>query len=123
MIGPHLLMDLYRTSNGQHSTCSYIEHEILPVTEGYRITLTYNLYHNLYHSDLLMNPVPVVDVTTSPFYNTLKAALGNPYFLCGGGVLVFACQHAYVFEEFGITWEEVVDVMHGVPTLKIFFFA
>ena len=25
---------------------SDVEHEILPVTEGYRVTLTYNLYHS-----------------------------------------------------------------------------
>ena len=75
---------------------SDVEHEILPVTNGYRVTLTYNLYH----CDQL-NPVPSLNVTTSPFYQNLKAALGQPHFLREGGVLGFACQHSYVFEEFG----------------------
>ena len=59
------------------------------------MTLTYNLYH----CDQL-NPVPSLNVTTTPFYQNLKAALGQPHFLCEGGVLGFACQHTYVFENF-----------------------
>ena len=74
---------------------SDVEHEILPVTSGYRATLTYNLHH----CDQL-NPVPSLEVTTTPFYQNLKAALGQPHFLREGGVLGFACQHSYVFEEF-----------------------
>ena len=74
---------------------SDVEHEILPVTNGYRVTLTYNLYH----CDQL-NPVPSLNVTTTPFYQNLKAALGQPHFLREGGVLGFACQHSYVFENF-----------------------
>lgn len=73
---------------------SDVEYEILPVTEGYRITLTYNLYH------CEKNPVPTVDVSTSPFYNHLKSSLENPHFLRGGGTLGFTCQHAYVYEKF-----------------------
>ena len=60
------------------------------------MTLTYNLYH----CDQL-NPVPSLDVTTTPLYQNLKAALGQPHFLREGGVLGFACQHSYVFEEIG----------------------
>ena len=71
---------------------SDVEHEILPVTEGYRVTLTYNLYHcKVPHVDL--------DVTVSPFYSNLKAALCHPHFMRRGGILGFACQHFYVFSE------------------------
>lgn len=91
---------------------SDVEHEILTVTDGCRVTLTYNLYH----CDQLY-PVPAVDVTTSPFYANLKSALENPHFLRFGGILGFACQHAYVFEEFNfcknsLTWEQLVDQIH-----------
>ena len=41
-----------------------------------------------------------MNVTTTPFYQNLKAALGQPHFLREGGVLGFACQHTYVFENF-----------------------
>ena len=74
---------------------SDVEHEILPVTEGHRVSLTYNLYH----SDQL-NPMSAVDVITSPFHNNLKAALAHPDFLPDGGVLGFACQHKYVLDDF-----------------------
>lgn len=75
---------------------SDVEHEILKVTEGHRVTLTYNLYYDKYN-----NIIPTaVDVTTSPFYSHLKAALDHPYFLRDGGELGFACQHAYIFENF-----------------------
>ena len=42
-----------------------------------------------------------MNVTTTPFYQNLKVALGQPHFLREGGVLGFACQHSYVFKEFG----------------------
>ena len=74
---------------------SDVEHEVLQVTEGYRVTLTYNLYHC--HS---VQFSPTVDPTTSPFYNHLKAAIEHPHFLCEGGTLGFICQHAYVLDEF-----------------------
>ena len=74
---------------------SDVEHEVLPVTKGYRITLTYNLYH----SDQFSH-TSIVDAASSPFYTNLKAALDHPHFLPDGGVLGFACQHAYIFEEF-----------------------
>ena len=74
---------------------SDVEHEILQVTEGYRVTLTYNLYycHSVQFS-------PTVDPTTSPFYNHLKAAIGHPHFLREGGTLGFICQHAYILDDF-----------------------
>lgn len=73
---------------------SDVEHEILPVTEGYRVTMTYNLYH----CDEVCLMLDVV--TQSKFYNDLKAAVYHPHFLREGGVLGFSCQHAYVFVEF-----------------------
>ena len=89
---------------------SDVEHEILPVTEGYRVTLTYNLYHST-----ALSVLPAVDVTTSPFHSNLEAALKHPHFLQEGGVLGFLCQHAYVFEKSSITWEEVLDVIQELP--------
>lgn len=71
---------------------SDVEHEILPVTEGCRVTLTYNLYHCG-----AINPA--LDVSISPFYTNLKAALNHPHFLREGGILGFMCKHAYVYGE------------------------
>lgn len=73
---------------------SDVEHEILPITDGHRITLTYNLYH-------CGRYLPEKICITSPFFANLKAALDHPHFFRkDGGVLGFVCQHAYVFEEF-----------------------
>jgi hypothetical protein len=88
---------------------SDVEHEILPITRGHRVTLTYNLYH--------CSPV---DGTVFPFYKSLAAAMNHPHFMRSGGKLGFACQHAYVFEEFDkcITWDEVVDRLEDPPMEK-----
>ena len=70
---------------------SDIEHEVLPVANGHRITLTYNLYR--------LEKDETVDITHSPFYKTLAAAMENPHFLREGGVLGFACRHDYVLTD------------------------
>ena len=72
---------------------SDVSHEILPVTEGNRVTLTYNLFHDD------CNVPSAVDECFSSFCTTLKAALDHPHFLRDGRVLGFACQHAYTFEK------------------------
>ncbi|XP_065886728.1 uncharacterized protein [Dysidea avara] len=78
---------------------SDIEHEVLPVTEGYRITLTYNLY---YGDDL---DRPKVDLTGNPFFRTLQAALSNPLFMREGGVLGFNTHYSYTFD---LQWADVL---------------
>ena len=42
-----------------------VEHEVLPVTAGYRITLTYNLYS---HKSPVSTLLPSLYITTSPLY-------------------------------------------------------
>ena len=69
---------------------SDVEHEVLPVGSGYRITLTYNLYYQ--------DTSPTIrsfDVTCNPFYKELQAALHNPHFMREGGILGFYSQHKY----------------------------
>ena len=74
---------------------SDVEHEVLPVADGYRVTLTYNLCH----SEKIGSQVASVDPKQSPFYKELAAALGNPHFMREGGVLGFACRHKYVLTD------------------------
>ena len=66
-----------------------VEHEILPVTSGHRITLTYNLYY----AEERPSTFPVV----SPFYRYLQEALKQSHFMPEGGCLGFDCKHSYVF--------------------------
>ena len=71
---------------------SDVEHEILPVSEGYRVTLTYNLSYLSKASD------STFDVKTCSFYKLLQAALSNPVFMRDGGVLGFNSHYSYVFD-------------------------
>ena len=79
---------------------SDVEHEVLPVTEGYRVTLTYNLYSNTQLD--IPGIVSIVDVTSNPFYNELRLAISNPHYMRDGGVLGFSCHHAYVFKDLNV---------------------
>ena len=69
-----------------------IEHEVLPVTSGYRVTLTYNLYHKSPH--LSMSLIP------TPFHLKLKKAfvdlVNDKSILPNGGYFGFGLTHEYV---------------------------
>ena len=68
---------------------SNVEHEILPVTSGHRLTLIYNLY---VEQEKLHSVPP-----GSPFHNCLQRAVSTPQFMSNGGCLVFYCEHLYDF--------------------------
>ncbi|KAI0334271.1 hypothetical protein GY45DRAFT_1359215 [Cubamyces sp. BRFM 1775] len=79
---------------------SDIEHEVMPVLSGYRVTLTYNLYYvqdvvglgDAGHPSIAAQPVmPSEDVLRS----TLRAMLDDPTFLPSGGNLLFGLHHRY----------------------------
>ena len=59
------------------------EHEVLEVTDGHRITLTYNLYFTPGVGDLAGNS-PAMDIKQLPLFNKVKAALDDPAFLSEG---------------------------------------
>ena len=85
---------------------SDVEHEVLPVNEGYRVTLTYNLSYHSKESNLTF------DVKTYRFYKLLQAALSNPVFMCDGGVLGFNSHYYYVLD---IQW---TDLLATVCTIE-----
>ena len=68
------------------------EHEVLQVTQGHRITLTYNLTF-VYSRGL--PPKISTHIYKTPLYNDLQAALEKPGFMAKGGILGFACNHSY----------------------------
>ena len=81
-----------------------IEHEVLPVTSGYRVTLTYNLYHK-----------PIQPSTTfipTPFYLKIEQALiglvNDKSKLSNGGYLGFGLAHEYVH-----TGRKLIDPLLG----------
>ena len=94
-----------------YSDCT---HEILPVTEGARVTLTYGLYVDD------MTARDHLGETTTKFSDSLAEALKRPDFQEQGGILGFACEHAYPREEkiAGLHIDDVVqefDVTEASP--------
>lgn len=59
------------------------EHEVLEVTEGHRITLTYNLYCAPGVGDLTGHN-PIMDVKSLPVYHKIKELLAKQDFMPNG---------------------------------------
>lgn len=60
------------------------EHEVLEVTSGHRITLTYNLYYTPGIGDLAGNKFTVMDVKSLPLYEKVREAFASSDFMGGG---------------------------------------
>ncbi|KAG7090316.1 hypothetical protein E1B28_011913 [Marasmius oreades] len=90
---------------------SDVEHEILPVTSGYRITLTYNLYF----SESPRRSLPTRNSNkVSELKESLSVLLNNPQFLPKGGLLGFALSHWYpISPGSGESLDWVLDVLKG----------
>ncbi|KAL3469173.1 hypothetical protein BJX99DRAFT_241925 [Aspergillus californicus] len=71
------------------------EHEIETVTQGDRITLTYNLYVTEPVGGVIPSPTSIVDPKTLPMYEWVKDLLAQQAFMKDGGVLGMFCSHAY----------------------------
>ncbi|KAL8713129.1 MAG: hypothetical protein Q9220_002650 [cf. Caloplaca sp. 1 TL-2023] len=67
------------------------EHEVLEVTRGHRMTLTYNLYY----APLNTLARPVAEPTKLPLYSTVQVMLREDSFMRRGGTIGFFCHHAY----------------------------
>ena len=81
---------------------SDVEHEVLPVHSGYRVTLTYNLYYGVRDEDATGTPAGL-SVRAPPHADktavgaALSALLDDPSFLPNGGMLGFGLRHMYPF--------------------------
>ncbi|KAH7360852.1 hypothetical protein BKA65DRAFT_547562 [Rhexocercosporidium sp. MPI-PUGE-AT-0058] len=70
------------------------EHEVLPVTAGHRVTLTYNLYVSEQVGSILQRS-PTADPWLYPLFEGAKKMLEIPGFMSKGGTLGFYCAHQY----------------------------
>ncbi|KAK5114956.1 hypothetical protein LTR85_009994 [Meristemomyces frigidus] len=70
------------------------EHEVLEVTSGHRVTLTYNLYVTRGNGHLAGQPT-VLDPIQLPIYETLKRLIDTPSCFPGGRVLGIWLTHSY----------------------------
>lgn len=71
------------------------EHEVLNVTEGHRVTLTYNLYWTSYGPASMADNLKSIDQTSLYFFSAVRDLLACPEFLPEGGRVGFTCAHAY----------------------------
>ena len=106
-------LDWSSSPNATHwaSFFSDVEHEVLPVTSGHRVTLTYNLYHSAPISPQLL------DVTSTSFYRVLSSALQTPHFMPEGGTLGFYYQHKYVETLSGSVFSSQLPFLKGVEMI------
>ncbi|KAM6502152.1 hypothetical protein JOM56_002129 [Amanita muscaria] len=73
---------------------SDVEHEVLPVTSGHRISITYNLYFD--HTLASSLPIPLSSaLMANTFKSTLEELLRDSSFLSHGGYLGVALEYAY----------------------------
>ncbi|OAG10945.1 uncharacterized protein CC84DRAFT_1084719 [Paraphaeosphaeria sporulosa] len=86
--------ELVNTSVQWAAFYSDCEHEVLEVTEGNRVTLTYNLFYTSDIGELVGNG-PTMSVKSLPLHSKIQEALDNPDFMSNGGYLGIHCQHAY----------------------------
>jgi hypothetical protein len=70
------------------------EHGVKELTDGHRVTLTYNLYHAPGVGNLA-EYAPAIQVTSLPLYHIVYKALAEPEFMRDGGALGIYCTHAY----------------------------
>lgn len=82
---------------------SDVDHEVREVTDGHRITVTYNLSWAKSGGNTppasggepVLRPIADIQLDRSSFQSTLVSLLANPQFLPNGGMLGFALQHLY----------------------------
>lgn len=88
---------------------SDVEHEVLEVKSGYRVTVTYNLYF------AASDPSPPVHPQTfgSHLQAVLQRFLEDPSFLPNGGHLGFGLSHRYPVE-----LDEQISADNGLPMLR-----
>ncbi|KDQ14659.1 hypothetical protein BOTBODRAFT_32412 [Botryobasidium botryosum FD-172 SS1] len=76
-------------SIGYAAFYSDVEHEVMEVTSGYRITLTYNLYFDR------TNPRPQTPIRDETVSSILSELLSQPTFVPKGGLVGFGLTHKY----------------------------
>ncbi|KAL2359768.1 hypothetical protein RJZ56_007376 [Blastomyces dermatitidis] len=71
------------------------EHEVLEVTEGHRVTLTYNLFWTLHGPASMSENFDAIDQKSLVFYSAFDKLVRCADFLPKGGTVGFICTHAY----------------------------
>ncbi|KAH8807855.1 oxidoreductase [Xylogone sp. PMI_703] len=90
------------------------KHEVLEVTGGHRLTLTYNLYA-VRGAGRLTGVSPTLDPAQLPLFHAIKNILIQDPFDGQGGMLGFWCSHVYAYNHNGET--PLPDTLKGVDAV------
>ena len=98
------------------------EHEVLPVTAGHRIALTYQLYVSECIGGLVQPQLQMPDSKFYPMYRCIKDMLASPTFMKNGGILGFHCAYqypetfegTYFYERYPLTLKGIDAVIFAV---------
>ncbi|KXN86479.1 hypothetical protein AN958_10013 [Leucoagaricus sp. SymC.cos] len=83
---------------------SDVEHEVVEVTNGTRVSITFNLYFDSYRSPPVL-PEGVLKVPENPFTVALREAFRDASFIRNHQYLGFGLQHEYPREpQSGVLW-------------------
>ncbi|VDB85565.1 unnamed protein product [Peniophora sp. CBMAI 1063] len=97
---------------------SDVEHEVLPVTSGYRVTITYNLYFDDVDDDSQSGIASADSLDNSAFRTQLATLLDDAKFLPKGGYLGFGLRHSYPIEFAEGLWPKRNGVQHLLDVLR-----
>ncbi|GJE94435.1 2OG-Fe(II) oxygenase [Phanerochaete sordida] len=89
---------------------SDVEHEVTPVENGHRVTLTYNLYFGA--RPKVPFTVPMAGALETSLKASMSSLLSNATFLPRGGYIGFGLSHLYPVSE-GYRPEELKDFLKG----------
>ncbi|KAF4507702.1 hypothetical protein G6O67_004173 [Ophiocordyceps sinensis] len=71
------------------------EHEVLEVTRGHRVTLTYNLYWTTYGPSFMSRHLAGLELDRLPFFHVLERLVNSAEVQARGATLGFTCTHSY----------------------------
>ena len=101
---------------------SDVEHEVLPVRSGHRVTITYNLYYT--RNDVpdgqvegVVAPTPIFETETA-LVRSLQRAFESRWFLPEGGNIVFYLHHKYPITEDQYTKDPQAQLQNVASCLK-----
>jgi 2OG-Fe(II) oxygenase superfamily len=92
---------------------SDVEHEVMPVEAGYRVTLTYNLYFGTADGQNGLNNACLVSPLEQGLRQTLEELLPNPNFLYKGGFMGFALRHQYPYDVNARSFAPLLNCLKG----------
>ncbi|KAJ8079344.1 hypothetical protein PM082_021847 [Marasmius tenuissimus] len=92
---------------------SDVEHEVLPVTSGHRITLTYNLYHADSDKSTKTSRLNLDNHDITPLKNALSDLVNDPKFMPNGGYIGFGLRYDYPVVPNKTRFSEFLDLLKG----------